>query len=99
LLFVKFSTIMKGQDHEVVYLVSTRHAGHAVSTPNLDTDERWYGAIDWLLNSRHTADPDIQGPFWAYCDGLITRDELDHFSASDVLEREAELAKSKAVES
>jgi hypothetical protein len=55
---------------------------------NLDTGERWHGAIDWLLNSRHTADPDIQGPFWAYCDGLITRDELDHFSASDVLERE-----------
>lgn len=54
------------------------------------TDERWNDAIDWLLNSRHTADPDIQGPFWAYVDGLITRSELDHFSAKDVQEREAE---------
>lgn len=59
--------------------------------PNSD-DKRWNDAVDWLLNSRHTADPDIQGPFWAYVDGLITRDELDHFSASDVQEREAERA-------
>lgn len=61
-------------------------------TPNSD-DKRWNEAIDWLLNSRHTADPDIQGPFWAYIDGLITRSELDHFSAKDVQEREAEQVK------
>lgn len=28
------------------------------------------------LNSRHTADPDIQGPFWDYVDGKISLEEL-----------------------
>ncbi len=56
------------------------------------SDHRWDEAVDWLLNSRHTADPDIQAPFWAYADGLITREELDTFSAGDVARREAELA-------
>lgn len=39
-------------------------------------EKRWNDAIDWLLNSRYTADPDIQGPFWAHVDGEITLDEL-----------------------
>jgi hypothetical protein len=55
------------------------------------TNKRWNEAIDWLLNSRHTADPDIQGPFWAYVDGWISLDELDKFSISSVEERKAEL--------
>lgn len=50
-------------------------------------DKRWNEAIDWLLNSRHTADPDIQAPFWAYVDGLITLEELDWMSAADVERR------------
>lgn len=54
-------------------------------------DQRWNEAIDWLLNSRHTADPDIQDPFWAYVDGIITRSELDHFSHADVAERRQSL--------
>ena len=37
---------------------------------------RWNNAIDWLLNSRHTADPDIQGPFWKHVDGEISLEEL-----------------------
>jgi hypothetical protein len=57
-----------------------------------EADHRWSEAVDWLLNSRHTADPDIQGPFWAYVDGIITRDELDTFACEDVLRREAEQA-------
>lgn len=55
-------------------------------------DRRWNEAVDWLLNSRHTADPDIQAPFWAYVDGLITRDELETFDTDRVAEREAEIA-------
>lgn len=39
-------------------------------------DKNWNEAIDWLLNSRHTADPDIQGPFWDYVDGKISLEEL-----------------------
>jgi hypothetical protein len=54
-------------------------------------DERWNKAVDWLLNSRYTADPDIQGPFWAYVDGKITRDELSTFTIHDVLRREEDL--------
>lgn len=53
-------------------------------------DRRWNEAVDWLLNSRHMADPDIQGPFWAYVEGLISREELDRFACEDVLQREAE---------
>jgi hypothetical protein len=37
----------------------------------------WNNAIDWLLNSRHTADPDIQRAFWGMVDGKLTRDEAD----------------------
>jgi len=53
-------------------------------------DRRWDEAVDWLLNSRHTADLDIQRPFWAYMDGLITRDELDTFGWREVQQREAD---------
>lgn len=49
----------------------------AASNPEREAaDKRWDDAIDWLLNSRHTADPDIQNPFWAHVDGEITLDEL-----------------------
>lgn len=54
-------------------------------------NRRWNEAVDWLLNSRHTADPDIQGPFWAYVDGHITREELNTFTAEHVAQREAEI--------
>jgi hypothetical protein len=39
-------------------------------------DKRWNTAVDWLLNSRHCADPDIQGPFWDYVDGKIDEEAL-----------------------
>lgn len=55
------------------------------------TDARWDEAVDWLLNSRHTADPGIQDPFWAYVDGVINRAELETFGWRDVEERKAEL--------
>jgi len=41
------------------------------------TEERWNDAIDWLLNSRHCADPDIQRAFWGMVDGRCTREEAD----------------------
>lgn len=43
-------------------------------------------AVDWLLNSRHTADPDIQNQFWALSDGLITDDEVESLSAAEIHE-------------
>jgi hypothetical protein len=42
-----------------------------------DIEARWDDAIDWLLNSRHTADPDIQHAFWGIVDGKLTRDQAD----------------------
>lgn|GEM_PF-1899500 len=56
--------------------------------PDPESEKRWNDAIDWLLNSRHTADPDIQGPFWAHVDGKITREELDWMNAEHVAARE-----------
>lgn len=40
-------------------------------------DKPWNDAIDWLLNSRHTADPDIQSAFWGMVDGQVTRQQAD----------------------
>jgi hypothetical protein len=42
-----------------------------------NAENRWNEAIDWLLNSRHTGDPDIQKAFWGVVDGKITRDQAD----------------------
>jgi hypothetical protein len=42
-----------------------------------EAEKRWDEAIDWLLNSRHTADPDIQRAFWGMVDGKYTRDQAD----------------------
>ncbi len=48
-----------------------------VSDPEREAGEkRWNDAVDWLLNSRHCADPYIQTPFWQHVDGEITLDEL-----------------------
>lgn len=41
-------------------------------------EERWNDAIDWLLNSRHCADPDIQRAFWGLADGHLTREQADN---------------------
>lgn len=40
-------------------------------------DKLWNEAVDWLLNSRHTADPDIQNAFWGMVEGKYTRDQAD----------------------
>lgn len=47
----------------------------------------WDTAIDWLLNSRHTADPDIQTAFWAVADGIATADEVEDLPPSELRER------------
>jgi hypothetical protein len=65
-----------------------RAAGWTVEAPG--ESKGWDLAVDWLLTSRHTADPDIQDPFWACVDGLITRDELETFTAEDVRRRREE---------
>jgi hypothetical protein len=38
----------------------------------------WNEAVDWLLNSRHTADPDIQTAFWGMVEGRFTREQADN---------------------
>lgn len=42
-------------------------------------EKRWNDAIDWLLNSPYTGDPECQGRFWALVDGLTTRDKVDFY--------------------
>lgn len=42
-----------------------------------DSDRLWNEAIDWLLNSRHTADPEIQSAFWGMVEGRFTREQAD----------------------
>ncbi len=42
-----------------------------------EENRRWNEAVDWLLNSRYTGDPDIQAAFWMLADGHCTRDEAD----------------------
>jgi hypothetical protein len=46
-------------------------------TDDLDRDKSWNDAVDWLLNSRHTTDPDIQTAFWGLVDGKLTRDQAE----------------------
>ncbi len=80
------AVIRNAQDRKAAEL---RAAGWTVEAPG--ESKNWDLAVDWLLNSRHTADPDIQDPFWACVDGLITREELETFSAHDVRQRREEL--------
>lgn len=42
-----------------------------------EDDLRWDEAIDWLLNSRHCAEPGIQNAFWGLYEGRYTREEAD----------------------
>ena len=44
---------------------------------NPEVEGPWNDAIDWLLNSRHTGDPNIQKAFWGIVDGKYTRDQAD----------------------
>lgn len=46
--------------------------------PVSDGDKLWNEAVDWLLNSRHTAGPDIQRAFWGMVEGKYTRDQADN---------------------
>lgn len=40
-------------------------------------DQPWNEAVDWLLNSHYTGDPDCQSAFWAMADGYCTREHAD----------------------
>ncbi|MEU0516675.1 hypothetical protein [Streptosporangium sp. NPDC006007] len=54
--------------------------GHPPADP---ATAQWNEAIDWLLNSRHTADEDIQAAFWALADGRCTVEEADRGYLAD----------------
>lgn len=49
----------------------------AVRAKIKEEDRHWNEAIDWLLNSRHTGDPDIQAAFWMLAGGHCTREEAN----------------------
>lgn len=55
-----------------------KHCENCTCDPErLEAEAHWNDAIDWLLNSRHTGDPDIQKAFWGIVDRKHTRDEAD----------------------
>lgn len=77
------AVIRKAQDRKAAEL---KAAGWTVEPPGRDS-ANWDTAIDWLLNSRHTADPDIQTAFWAIADGIATEDEVEELLPSEIRER------------
>ena len=42
-----------------------------------ESDEAWSAAVDWLINSRHTADLTIQDAFWGIVDGRYSVEGAD----------------------
>lgn len=42
-----------------------------------ESKDAYDAAMDWLLNSRHTADPDIQDAFWGIVDGRYSVEGAD----------------------
>lgn len=46
-----------------------------------ESDQTWNEAIDWLLNSRHCADPGIQAAFWGIAEGKCTRKNVEEWVA------------------
>ncbi|MGW4425772.1 hypothetical protein [Streptosporangium sp. NPDC004631] len=54
--------------------------GHPPADP---ATAQWNKAIDWLLNSRHTADEDIQAALWALADGRCTVEEANRGYLAD----------------
>lgn len=80
-------------DPDVLALIRAAETMHAkLYGPGSDTSD-WDTAVDWLLNSRHTADPDIQTEFWAIADGLATCDEVENLLPSELRERRKAAAK------
>lgn len=59
-------------------LIDRLHAELDAVKAKADNDRPWNEAIDWLLNSRHTADPDIQSAFWGMVEGRFTREQADN---------------------
>ncbi len=48
-----------------------------------DRDPGWDDAVDWLINSHHCADLEIQRAFRALAEGRCTRDEADRGDVPD----------------
>jgi hypothetical protein len=65
--------------------------------PAVDPAERrWNDAVDWLLNSRHCGDPDIQDMFWGIAEGMCTRQEAETINLQIVRRRAARAEKDSA---
>ena len=60
-------------------LTSHGHPVAAIVPPETEIDKRWDEAVDWLLNSRYTADPDIQKAFWGIVVGKCSRDDAEEW--------------------
>lgn len=55
-----------------------KHCETCTCDPERRAGEKlWNEAIDWLMNSRHTAEPGIQTAFWGIVDGELTREQAD----------------------
>ncbi len=78
-----------GQERHAAKL---RAAGWKVDPPERD-DAAFDAAVDWLINSRYTADDGIQAMFWAIADGLATADEVEDLDPSELQERRAAAAR------
>ena len=68
----------------VTILTSHGHPVARIVPLETETDRRWNDAVDWLLNSRHTGDPDIQTAFWGIVDGKCTRETVDTFVSAEL---------------
>lgn len=63
-----------------------------------ESDADWDTAVDWLLNSGHNADMDVQDAFWMLSQGLCTEREADDGRLADgTTLRQARAARERAV--
>jgi len=60
-----------------IILLATPLFEEALRVQIKEEDRDWNEAVDWLLNSRHTGDPDIQAAFWNLANGRCNRKEAD----------------------
>jgi prevent-host-death family protein len=64
----------------VTVLTSHGHPVAAIMPPTeVETDKNWNEAVDWLINSRHCGDPDIQAAFWGIAEGNCTRKNVEEW--------------------
>lgn len=71
--------MLKARDEEMDRLRAEVERFHAQE----EAEKPWNDAIDWLLNSNHCGDPDIQTAFWGITDGRCTREDADRGHLAD----------------